>query len=47
MDLVKGGNLAVRYSFEGEEKAAHVVRQIARALRYLHDRNIAVRMEKG
>lgn len=42
MDLIEGGNLAVRYVFEGEEKAAHILRQIVRALRYLHDRNIAV-----
>lgn len=42
MDLMEGGNLAVRYVYEGEEKAAHIVRQVVRALRYLHDRNIAV-----
>lgn len=47
MDLIEGGNLAVRYVFEGEEKAAHIVRQIVRALRYLHDRNIAVRVMLG
>lgn len=42
MDLITGGNLAGGYRCEGEEQAAAVVRQIVRALRYLHDRNIAV-----
>lgn len=42
MDLIEGGNLAVRYRFEGEERAAVIVRQIIRALRYLHDNHIAV-----
>lgn len=42
MDLIEGGHLAGRCRFKGEDKAAVVVRQIVRALRYLHDRNIAV-----
>lgn len=42
MDLIEGGNLAGRCRFKGEAEAAVVVRQIVRALRYLHDRNIAV-----
>ena len=42
MDLIEGGNLAGRCRFKGEKEAAVVVRQIVRALRYLHDRNIAV-----
>lgn len=42
MDLITGGNLAGGYRCDGEEQAAAVVRQIVRALRYLHDRNIAV-----
>lgn len=42
MDLVTGGNLGGAYRCGGEEQAASIVRQIVRALRYLHDRNIAV-----
>lgn len=42
MDLIEGGNLAVRYRPKGEEGVDVIVRQIVRALRYLHDRHIAV-----
>lgn len=42
MDLITGGNLAGGYRCDGEHTAAIIVRQIVRALRYLHDRHIAV-----
>lgn len=42
MDLITGGNLAGGFRCDGEEQAAAIVRQVVRALRYLHDRNIAV-----
>lgn len=42
MDLITGGNLGGGYRCDGEEQAAVIVRQIVRALRYLHDRHIAV-----
>lgn len=41
MDLITGGNLGGDYKCAGEDQAAVIVRQIIRALRYLHDRNIA------
>eukprot|EP00752_Nemacystus_decipiens_P006678 g6005.t1 len=43
MDLITGGNLAGGFRCDGEEQAAAIVRQVVRALRYLHDRNIAHR----
>lgn len=42
MDLIAGGNLGGSFRCDGEEQAAVIVRQIVRALRYLHDRHIAV-----
>lgn len=42
MDLITGGNLGGGYRCDGEEQAAVIVRQVVRALRYLHDRHIAV-----
>ncbi|CAN0539004.1 unnamed protein product [Ectocarpus sp. 12 AP-2014] len=42
MDLITGGNLARGYRCDGEHTAAIIIRQIVRALRYLHDRHIAV-----
>ncbi|CAB1110176.1 unnamed protein product [Ectocarpus sp. CCAP 1310/34] len=43
MDLITGGNLAGSYRCDGEHTAAIIIRQIVRALRYLHDRHIAHR----
>ncbi|CAN0031766.1 unnamed protein product [Pylaiella littoralis] len=43
MDLIAGGNLGGSFRCDGEEQAAVIVRQIVRALRYLHDRHIAHR----
>ncbi|CAN0453865.1 unnamed protein product, partial [Ectocarpus sp. 8 AP-2014] len=43
MDLITGGNLAGGYRCDGEHTAAIIIRQIVRALRYLHDRHIAHR----
>jgi calcium/calmodulin-dependent protein kinase I len=43
MDLYTGGEVFERYAFKGEASAAKVIRDVVNAVRYCHDRGIAVR----
>jgi serine/threonine protein kinase len=42
MDLYTGGNLLESYQFHSEAAAADIISHITNAVRYCHDRHIAV-----
>lgn len=42
MDLYTGGDMYARYKFRSEDETAKIVNKLINALRYCHDRNIAV-----
>lgn len=42
MDLYTGGDMYARYQFRSEEDTAKIVSKLINALRYCHDRNVAV-----
>ena len=42
MDLYTGGDMYARYKFRSEEDTAKIVNKLINALRYCHDRNVAV-----
>lgn len=41
-DLCEGGDLLTTYHFKSERNAANIVLRVTNAVRYMHDRNIAV-----
>lgn len=41
-DLCEGGDLLMTYHFKSEREAANIVLKVTNAVRYMHDRNIAV-----
>lgn len=41
-DLCEGGDLLTTYHFKSELEAANIVLKVTNAVRYMHDRNIAV-----
>ncbi len=41
-DLCEGGDLLTTYHFKSEQDAANIVAKVTNAVRYMHDRNIAV-----
>lgn len=43
MDLYTGGDMYARYKFRSEDETAKIVNKLINALRYCHDRNVAVR----
>lgn len=43
MDLYTGGDMYARYKFRSEDDTAKIVGKLINALRYCHDRNVAVR----
>lgn len=47
MDLYTGGDMYARYKFRSEDDTAKIVNKLINALRYCHDRNVAVRFGKG
>lgn len=42
MDLYTGGDMYARYKFRSEADTAKIVGKLINALRYCHDRNVAV-----
>lgn len=42
MDLYTGGDMYGRYKLRSEEDTAKIVGKLINALRYCHDRNVAV-----
>lgn len=47
MDLYTGGDMYARYKFRSEDETAKIVNKLINALRYCHDRNVAVRADPG
>lgn len=45
MDLYTGGDMYARYRFRSEADTAKIVGKLINALRYCHDKNIAVSFE--
>lgn len=41
-ELCKGGDLLTTYHFKSEQDAANIISKVTNAVRYMHDRNIAV-----
>lgn len=41
-ELCKGGDLLTTYHFRSEQDAANIISKVTNAVRYMHDRNIAV-----
>lgn len=41
-DLCEGGDLLTTYHFKSEQDAANIVLKVTNAVRYMHDRSIAV-----
>lgn len=41
-ELCEGGDLLTTYHFKSEQDAANIISKVTNAVRYMHDRNIAV-----